>query len=272
MPNVLGKILSKKERALVPASFDVVGDILIFADFPEGLHKKEKEVAKCFLEFYKNVNVVCRKTKKHSGLFRTPRLKILGGQKRKETTYRENNCLMKLNVESCYFSPRLATERKRIASQVRPGETVLVPFSGVAPYPLVISKNSGAKTILGVEKNPVANAYAEGNMRLNKVANVKLHKGDVRRVLPQVRRKFDRVIMPLPKGAGNYLDVALPKLKKGGTLHFYDFLREGEFTESGEKIFKACEKLNRKCKLLRTVKCGQYSPRTYRICVDCQVD
>jgi tRNA (guanine37-N1)-methyltransferase len=267
---ILKKKLRAKELALVPSSFDLVGDILIFADFPDAL-KKQKLVAESFLDFYKNIKVICKKTKKYSGTFRTPRLKILAGEKRKETIHRENNCAFRLNVETCYFSPRLGHERKRIAQLVKSGEKILVMFSGVAPYPLTIARNSKAKLVCAIEKNPKAHKYAEDNIRLNKVSNVRLFRGDVKSVLPKMKLAFDRVIMPLPKGAETFLEIALPKVKRNGTLHFYDFQGEDDFSEAAQKIFAACKKAKKKCKILGIVKCGQYSPRVFRVCVDVKV-
>lgn len=269
--DLLKNKLTGEELSLVPSSFDVVGDILIFADFPSGLKKKEKLIAKSFLRFFKNLKVVCKKTKQYSGAFRTPKLKILAGEKRKETVYRENNCMIKLNVERCYFSPRLGNERKRIASLVKPNETILVMFSGVAPYPLVISKNSKAKLICGVEKNPVAHKYAEENVKLNRVKNIRLSKGDARLVVPKMKMRFDRLLMPLPKGAETFLRIAIPKVKKGGTLHFYDFLEEQNFRGAELKVKDCCRKLKRRCRILRTVKCGQYGPGKFRVCVDARI-
>jgi tRNA (guanine37-N1)-methyltransferase len=74
--------------------------------------------------------------------------------------------------------------------------------------------------------------------------------------------------MPLPKGAENYLDLALKFIKKNGVVHFYDFLHENEFSKAYDKIEKACKKSNKKCRILNTAKCGQYAPGFYRICVD----
>ena len=37
--------LTKKQLALVPSSFDIVGDLAIFSDFPKELIKKEKLIA-----------------------------------------------------------------------------------------------------------------------------------------------------------------------------------------------------------------------------------
>ena len=161
--------LTEKQLSLVPSSFDVVGDIMIFADFPKGLVKKEKLIGNEILKLFKNIKVVCKKTKKYSGRYRLPKLKIIAGEKRKETVYRENNIQLKLNVEKVYFSARLSEERKRIFLQVKNEESVLVMFSGCGIYPITIAKNSKAKEIYGIEMNPIAHKYALENLKLNKI-------------------------------------------------------------------------------------------------------
>ena len=114
--------LTKKQLNLVPSSFDMVGDLAVFSDFPRELKNKEKMIAEALLKLHTNIKVVLKKTRKYSGEFRTPKLKIIAGEKRKETELRENNVRLKLNPEKTYFSVRLATERKRIAEQVKEGE------------------------------------------------------------------------------------------------------------------------------------------------------
>lgn len=260
--------LTKMQVSLVPRSFDVVGDILIFSDFPDELKKKEKIIGQTILKSMKNVQVVCKKTKLHSGVFRTKKVRILAGAKRKTTVHKENNVKVSLNVETCYFSPRLSNERLRIANLVRKGESVFVMFSGVAIYPLVISKNTQAKEVYGVEINPSAHKFAEENVKINKANNVKLFLGDVKKVVPKLKKKFDRIIMPLPKSAEEFLDIALKSAKKGAVIHFYDFLFEQDLNQVIDKIKKHCKK----CKIIKIVKCGQYSPRKYRICVDFKVE
>jgi tRNA (guanine37-N1)-methyltransferase len=271
LKKLLEKDLSNKEISLIPTSFDIVGDILIFSDFPEELTKKEKIIGDKILEFFKNVKVVCKKTGKYSGVFRTPKLKILSGARRKETTHKENGIKVKLNVEKVYFSIRLGHERERINKSVKKGEDVLVMFSGCGVYPINIAKNSDVKEIYGIEINPVAHKYALENLDVNKINNVKLFLGDVKIVMPKIKKKFDRVLMPLPKSAEDFLDVALKKVKKNGILHFYDFLHEKDFEESEEKIIGECKKQKRKCKTLNFVKCGHYGPGKYRVCIDAQI-
>jgi tRNA (guanine37-N1)-methyltransferase len=265
--------LTKKELELLPSSFDIVGDIVIFAEFPKELKKKEKIIAEKLLKLHKNIKVVCKKVGKYSGKFRTPKLKIISGERRKETIHKENNVSIKLHVEKCYFSPRSSTERKRIAEEIKKGEEVLIMFSGVAPYPLVIAKNAKPKTVYGIEINPKAHEYAEFNVKKNKLeTTVKLFKGDVRKVMPKLNKKFSRVAMPLPRSAENFLDLAIKAVKKKGTLHFYDFLNETEFNLAVQKVEEACKKAKKECKIQNIVRCGQFGPGIFRLCVDVKIN
>ena len=117
LKDLLKKKLAKKELNLVPSSFDIVGNIIVFSDFPKQLIKKEKIIGNEIIKNYKQIKSVFKKTKKYSGKFRTPKLKLLAGENNKETLYKENNVILKLNVEKVYFSPRLSEERKRIFQQ-----------------------------------------------------------------------------------------------------------------------------------------------------------
>ena len=261
--------LSEKELQSVPTSFDVVGDILIFSDFPKELAKKEKMIGEVILKTYTYIKTVLKKTKKYSGKFRTPKLKVIAGEKRKETICRENNVFVKLDVEKVYFSVRMSSERKRVAELIKPNESILVMFSGSAIYPLVMAKNSKCKEVYGIEINPIAYKYALENIKKNKLENkIKLFFGDVKTVLPKLNKKFNRILMPLPKGAESYLNLALKHIKKNGIVHFYDFLHENEFSKAYGKIENVCKKTDKKYKILNTVKCGQYAPGFYRVCVD----
>ncbi len=53
------------------------------------------------------------------------------------------------------------------------------------------------------------------------------------------QKKFDRILMPLPKSAEDFLDTALLAAKKGTVIHFYDFLNDAEFDLAKKKIDKA---------------------------------
>lgn len=257
----LQKVLRRKELALLPTSFDIVGDIAIFSKMPKELAKREKVIAKTLMTVHPNVHVVLKKTKFYSGKLRTPRMKVIYGDSRKETVHKENGCLLKLHVEKCYFSPRLSGERLRIAHLVRKGERVLVLFSGVGVYPCVIAKNAQPQEVVGVELNAVAHRYALENVKQNKLTNVRVLHGDVKKVLPQLEEHFDRIVLPLPKDSPSYLEPALKKLTPHGVMHLYLFAQESTFHDIIERFKKYFKKVS-------LVRCGAYSPRVYRVCLD----
>jgi len=265
---LLKKELTNKEQSMLKTAFDAIGDIAIL-EIDDELRHKEKFIAQALLKCQKNIKTVLRKDSAHEGEFRTQKLKWLAGQKKKETMHKESNCRLKLNVEKVYFSPRMSNERLRIVEQVKDGENILVMFSGCAPYPCVIGKNTKAASITGIEINPVGHEYGLENVRLNKLNNVELHNGDVKKT--KLKAEFDRILMPLPRDAESFLDVALGYSKKGTIIHFYDFLHEDDFNLAKDKVRKACKQADVKCRILKLVKCGQYSPRTFRICVDFRV-
>lgn len=264
----LEKILTKEEMQIAKTAFDHLGGIAIIEIQPE-LREKEQEIAQALLDSNKLIKTVLRKDDKHDGVFRTQKMKYLAGEKTKIATYRENNCTLKVNVEEVYFSARLSTERKRIAEKINEGEEVLVMFSGAAPYPCVFGKNSLAKHIDGVEINPAGHKFGLENIKKNKVdKKVNIYCGDVREIVPKLNKKYDRIVMPLPKTAEEFLDVALPVANKGAIIHMYAFYHEDEFSKATDEIAKYCEKQGRKHEIIEIVKNGQHAPRTYRICVD----
>ena len=267
----LNDLLSEDELNLLVRAYDVVGDIAIIIIPPE-LEKKEKIIGDTILEIRKNIKVVAKRHGNYGGEFRTIPLKIIAGENRKETEYKEHGVRFFLNPEKVYFSVRSSNERKRLASCVKHGEDVLIMFSGIGVFPLVIAKNSPAREIVGIEKNQVAHAYAMKSLKSNKkIRNVTFFEGDVVAIMPTLSRKFDRIAMPLPKTCEMYLELALSCLKKGGWLHFYDFQKEGAFNDSLEKIKIACQKNSRTLIQSKVLISGHSAPKTYRICVDAHI-
>ena len=145
-------------------------------------------------------------------------------------------------------------------------------FSGLAPFPLVIAKNSGVKEAVGVELNPEGHRLGEENVKLNKLENkVKLLQGDVRKVVPRLRRKFDRVVMPLPKTGEEFLDVALKSVRDKGFVHLYGFLGEENFGSDKKRVVELCRKLGKKCKVVDFRKCGNFAPGVFRVVYDLKI-
>jgi len=263
--------LSEREIESLIAAYDVVGDIAIVI-IPEDLEQKEHLVAEAILSSNRKIRVVAKRAGNYGGEYRTIPLQILAGENRKETEVKEFGIRLLVNPETVYYSVRSGNERKRIASLVGQGESVLVLFSGIAPFPLIISKYGKAKSIVGIEKNPQAHAYAVKNLSRNKQQkNIHLYLGDVKEVLPTLSAIYDRVIMPLPTRGEEFLSGALQVLKPNGFLHFYDMQRPGMFTQSIDKISYACSAVNRMIVASSLTKCGHCAPRVYRICIDAKI-
>src|SRR3989338_8338391 len=219
LKQLLAHKLTKKELSIFRGSFDVIGTIAL-VEIPKQLEKKEKLIATAVQSLNPHIKTVAKKIGAHTGKYRRQKISFILGEKTKITEHKESNVRLHLNVETCYFSPRLASERLRIASLVKPREKVLVLFSGIGPYPLVIAKHSPAQNITGIELNPAAHTFAQENILLNKSSQkVQLLHGDVRTILPHLKGTFDRIIMPLPKTGELFLDVVFPKIKKGGMIH-----------------------------------------------------
>jgi len=263
--------LSAWELSMVPRSFDVVGDIAVI-EFPEELAGKEKVIADALIKTFRNINVVVEKTSEVSGEYRTRGLRVIAGESRTTTVHKEYGLRYAMDLKSAYFSPRLGTERARVAEKVKKGEKVLVMFAGVGPYAILISKKSDAGEVYAVELNHDAVEYMKENIKLNKAGNVFALEGDAGVKVPELVNKagkFDRIIMPLPKDAGSFLDAALPALRENGTIHFYYFARDPG--EAVEKVREISMNLGYEIEILEAVECGSYSPCLSRICIDFKI-
>lgn len=261
LKNFLNGKLEEDEIKLLPRAFDVIGDIAII-EIPEELEDKKQIIGKAMLNF-KQIKVAMNKKGDVGGTFRTRNLEIIAGEERTETIYKEYDCRYILDVQRMYFSPRLGTERNRVEEQVKENERVLVMFAGVGPYAVMIAKKKKAE-VYAIELNHDACEYMMKNIKINKV-NVHSVEGDVAEETPKLG-KFDRIIMPLPKDCGEFLNVALDALNKNGVIHYYGFSDSTE--KFSDELKEKCRNLGYEIKVLCAVRCGTYAPRVDRICVD----
>ena len=258
--------LAPSEIRALPSGFDVIGDIAVI-ELPDVLLKRSKAIAQALLSTFTHLKVVALKASPVSTQFRVRGIQVVAGEHRTVTVHREFGCRYKLDVASAYFSPRLGTERMRVARQVLDGESVLVMFAGVGPYAILIAKTRTPRDVVAIELNPAAVLFMQENARINKV-NVKTIQGDVRSVTPKLGL-FDRIVMPLPKDAGDFLDVALPTVRAKGVVHFYDFAETPG--NSARRVRGLCRALGYRICILDAVVCGSYAPRINRVCVDFKV-
>lgn len=253
------------------AAHEVIGDIAIVNLSTELLHSAEL-IGQAILASNQRIKVVARRDGIYSGEYRTVPLIIIAGENRKETEHREFGIRLRLNPEKVYFSPRSGAERRHLAALVQAGEEVLVLFSGIGPYPLILSAHSKARSVVGIEKNPEAHNYALANLALNRqCTNVSLHCGDALSLLPSLSAVYDRIVMPLPGHGQAFLAAALAVLRPGGHLHFYDFQAPEAFSRAIDTVDGACREAGRRLSWAEVRPCGHCAPRLYRVCVDAEI-
>jgi tRNA (guanine37-N1)-methyltransferase len=253
-------------------SFDVLGSIAI-VNFPlEFKSKDKKKFAEKLLKENKSIKTILEKSGKIKGRLRKPTTKFITGEKTKEVLYKENNCVFRFNIDTTYFSPRLSNERKEISSEIKKDEEVLVMFAGVAPYSIVIAKNSKAKKVYSNEINREANKYAQLNIELNKVKDrVELVSGDIKRVAGKLNRKFEVIVMPRPKLKETFLEQAFKLSKKNTRIYYYDFCEIGEENLITDKVKKEAIRAKKKIKVLKVKKAGEVAPYKIRIRIDFKI-
>lgn len=256
-------------------SFNVLGSTAL-VNFPRGTKMSEKKsFARKILKENIPIKTVLEKIGNFKGRLRKMKTKHLLGEKTKEVSYKENGCIFRFNVDSTYFSPRLSGDRKEIASLISSGEEVLVMFAGVAPYSIVLAKNSLAKKVYSNEINREANKYAKLNIELNNSkSSVELLSGDIKRVAQKLirqKKKFDAIVMPRPQLRDSFLRQAFSLSKKGTKIFYYDFCRVEEVEKIKEKIEKEAKESKIKIKILHFKSVGEIAPYKIRVRFDLKV-
>ncbi|MEM2320017.1 MAG: class I SAM-dependent methyltransferase family protein [Candidatus Bathyarchaeia archaeon] len=249
LTEILAGALPPEKLVYISNSYDIVGDIAIIR-LNENSLEYAQLIAKAIMGIHKNVKTVLAQTSPVYGEFRLRKLEYVAGENKTITIHRESGCIFSVDIEKCYFSPRLSYERLRVAKQVGNGEKVVNMFAGVGCFSIVIAKHSKAEKIYSIDINPVAVKYMQENVRLNGVyGRVIPLKGDAGEIIQKsLVQKADRVLMPLPEKAFQYLDYAILALQKsGGYIHYYDF----EHARKGENVVeKVKEKIAGKLKSL----------------------
>jgi tRNA (guanine37-N1)-methyltransferase len=238
LKTLLSEVLPPEEISHIYNSYDIVGDIAIIR-LTEESRKYSQIIADTIMKVHKNVRTVLAQTSSVHGDYRLRKLEHIAGEKRTTTVHRESGCLFLVDVDKCYFSPRLFYERMRIAKLVRDGETVVNMFAGVGCFSLVIAKHSNAAKIYSIDINPIAVQYMRENVKLNRAfGRVIPIKGDAKEIiLKMLHGVADRVLMPLPEKALEYMPYALLALKEGGGwIHYYDFEHASKGENAVEKV------------------------------------
>lgn len=271
LKNILSNILSSDEVSQVYSAFDQIGDIVIIK-IPNELMPKKKFIADTILAHVKSAKAVFAQVSPVRGDYRVRNLEFIAGENRTITEYREHGCRFRVDVAKTYFSPRLSTERLRIANMVGEGETIVNMFAGVGTYSILMARMNKTCKVYSIDSNAVAAELCEANAKLNKVQDrvVSIH-GDAGEVIKdKLAGQADRVLMPLPESAKEFVDSAVLALKKKGVVHYFIHIRADNKKTSKnlglQDAHKAFVKYNHIVQQARVVR--GVGPRIYQIVAD----
>ncbi|MDH3340917.1 MAG: class I SAM-dependent methyltransferase family protein [Nitrosopumilus sp.] len=272
LKKTLASVLSEKESEDLISAFDQIGDIIIVR-IPDTLLSKKEIIGKTLLNEVKIVRSVYYQASDIEGDFRTRNLEIIAGEDNTETEYKEFGCKFIVDVEKAFFSPRLSTERERIANLIQEGEIVTNMFAGVGMFSIMSAKKKKC-TVYSLDINPVASKLCEKNIELNKLAGKIISiNGDASKIIKEkLENKSDRTLMLLPERSDEFLESAINTTKNGGIIHYYSHIhadKKSEAAKISEEHYLQVTPV--KSEILNSKIVRAVGPRYYQTVVDVKI-
>ena len=273
LKKTLESILTSKESDDLISAFDQIGDIIIVR-IPDSLLSKKELIGETLLEQVKSAKSVFYQSSSVEGKFRTRDLEVLAGDNKTETEYKEYGCRFIVDVEKVFFSPRLSSERIRIAELVNHGEIVTNMFAGIGMFSIIAAKKKKC-TVYNIDINPDATRLCEKNIVLNKlVGNIISIHGDATEVIRnQLENKSDRTLMLLPEKSDEFLDSAILSTKSNGVIHYYSHIhadKKSDAAKLSEQHFLEVTPV--KSTILGSKIVRPVGPRFYQTVVDVRIE
>jgi tRNA (guanine37-N1)-methyltransferase len=152
-------------------------------------------------------------------------------------------------------------------------------FAGVGCFSILIAKAAEEVRVFSIDVNPTAAKFMEENVRINGLyGKVFPIIGDSKEIVnTQLQQRADRVLMPLPEKAIEYLPYAVRGLKpSGGWIHFYDFQhatrKEDPTYKTKQKVAQVLGGLNVGCSFVFSRVVRSTGPNWYQTVLDILVD
>jgi tRNA (guanine37-N1)-methyltransferase len=255
-------------RNHLPRSFDVVGDIAVLK-IPEDLRTHQAAIGAAILRWNPRIRVVLE-DRGVKGKNRIRAIAIIAGEPRTTTVHVEHGLRFRVDLAAAYFSPRLASERERVANLVQEGEVVADPFAGVGPYAILIAKRRRPREVHASDSNPAAIELLRANVAANRVDRVTVREGDARTILRTIA-PLDRVILDLPHSSVEFLPDALSGIGMRGTVHVYRILEQAEEADAVIAIRSAVHEVGLRTETIRSRHVRAYSPTQHHVAFDVTV-
>jgi tRNA (guanine37-N1)-methyltransferase len=272
LKELLSNKLNRDEQKSIFSSYDLVGDIAIL-DIPNKLEHKQNLIANEILRSNKKIKTIAIKTSATKGKYRIRKIKPIAGKKTTKTICVESGCRFTVDLNKTYYTNRFSHDRLDIASQVKPNENILVLFSGICPYPIVIEKHANPKKIIAIELNADAHKLALENIELNRCSKIDAINADVLYELqePEYNSWADRILMPHPSASMQFFECALKSSKSNGIIHLYSFAPTQNIEDPFLQANDIAKKIGVRIKLLHIKVVRPFSKQKTQIRADIKV-
>jgi len=272
LKKALNGVLSEKESEELFSAFDQIGDIIVIR-IPDSLITKKKIIGEKILEQVTTAKSVFYQSSDVEGDFRTRSLELVTGENRTETEYKEYGCRFIVDVEKAFFSPRLSTERERIANLVQNGDIVVNMFGGIGMFSIMAAKNKKC-TVYNIDINPIASKLCKKNITLNKLHGkvISINGDAVQIITDQLENKGDRTLMLLPERSDEFLEYAILATKNNGIIHYYSHIHADKKQDAPKLSEQHYLKITKvKSEILNSKIVRAIGPRYYQTVVDVKI-
>ncbi len=252
-------------------SLERLGDVVIV---DEDESDRADEIAEAVMESDLSARSVLNRASKIKGELRVRDWEVLAegdntavDRSPTETVHREYGHEFLLDLDSVYFSPRLATERHRVVEQIQPDEHVLDMFAGVGPF--AIPAASRGADVVAVDLNETAIEYLRENADRNSVSKcITAVAGDIREVATDYQGWADRLVMNLPHSANEFVETAVDLAGNECVLYYYDIQHDSEPFGPGIEAIRSAAEPAYEVTVETEHVVRSYAPHELNVCLD----
>lgn len=262
--------LNENELNLLPRSYQIVGKILLLKLKPE-LLKHRKLVGAAIMEILPYIQTVCLQ-KQISDIERKPEVEVIAGEKSFITLHKEGGCLFEIDISKSMFSKGNKAEKMRLASLIKPGETVIDMFAGIGYWTIPVAKATKAKKAFAIDINGEAADFLWKNVCLNNVSmKVDILKGDCRNFPYLLENTADRIIMGYIFETEKFLPAALKMAKDGCMIHFHRNVEMEKVGDVKKLVAEIAKNNGCEIQVVTAVKVKSYAPKIWHVVMDLRV-
>lgn len=254
----------------LPHGYQRLGRVLVLR-LPESLRPYFARIGEAWRAEL-GVDAVIRHAGRTEGEWRRPLAERIAGEST-TTEVRENGLRYRLDPMEVMFAAGNRTERRRIGTIVRPGETVVDLFAGIGYFALPAAVLGRAHRVHAIESNPTSFRFLLENIQLNGVSGCVVPTLGDNRAVDLPPGGADRAILGYLPSSLDWVGRGSELLRPaGGTLHVHLVANSRlAVREAEEEVALALDRTGRSVRRIRAREVKPYGPGRTHVVVDAEL-